>query len=91
MGQASKIQDNPNWNLEKTLRQVEQKFATDLKTITGKTTNDEKLLTKLVCLERQTTEQIPGDYEEHQNICPQESVSYLMTTQLSPSKLYNER
>ena len=44
MGKASKIQINSDWGLEETVRQVEQKFATDLKTIAGETTNDEKLL-----------------------------------------------
>ena len=31
MGQASKVHDDPTWDLEETVRQVEQKFATDLK------------------------------------------------------------
>ena len=31
MGKASKIQTNNGWDLEETIRQVEQKFATDLK------------------------------------------------------------
>ena len=45
MGKDSKVQTNSDWDLEETVRQVEQKFATDLKTIAGETTNDEKLLT----------------------------------------------
>ena len=36
MGPPRKVQDNPKWDLEKTVRQVEQTFATDLKTVTGK-------------------------------------------------------
>ena len=36
MGKASKIQTSSDWDLEETVRQVEQKFATDLKTIAGK-------------------------------------------------------
>ena len=57
---------NPNneWDLEETIRQVEQKFATDLKTIAGKTTNDQKFLKTLVCIERKTSEQIPAEYKE---------------------------
>ena len=38
MGQASNVQDDLKWDLEETVRQVEQKFAADLKTITGETT-----------------------------------------------------
>ena len=66
MGQASKVHDDPTWDLEETVRQVEQKFATDLKkTITGETTNDEKLLKTLVWLEIQTPQQVPNEYKEH--------------------------
>ena len=36
MEKASKIQINSDWDLEETVRQVEHKFATDLKTIAGK-------------------------------------------------------
>ena len=36
MAQASEIQGNLNWDLKESVRQVEQKFATDLKTIKGK-------------------------------------------------------
>ena len=63
MGKASKVQTSSDWDLEKTVRQVEQKFATDLKTIAGETTNDEKLLKTLVCIERKTMEQIPEEYK----------------------------
>ena len=63
MGKASKIQINSDWDLEETVRRVEQKFATDLKTIAGETTNDEKLLKTLVCIERITMEQIPEEYK----------------------------
>ena len=61
MGEASKVQDDPKWDLDETVRQVDQKFATDLKTITGESTNDETLLKKLVCLEKQTPEQVPDE------------------------------
>ena len=67
MGKASKIQQNNEWDLEDTVRQVEQKFATDLKTIAGETTNDEKLLKTLVCIERKTLEQMPEEYKEYKN------------------------
>ena len=43
MGQASHIQGENKWHLEETIRQAEQKFTTDLKTIATETTNDEKL------------------------------------------------
>ena len=65
MGKASKIQNSEDWDLEETVRQVEQKFATDLKTTAGETTNDEKFLKTLVCLERRTYEQIPEEYREY--------------------------
>ena len=65
MGQASKVEDNPKWDLEEAVRQVEQKFATFLKTITGETTNDEKLLKTQVGQERQTPEQVPDEYKEN--------------------------
>ena len=64
MGQASKVQDNPMWDLEETVRLVEQKF-TRLKNNNGENTNGEKLLKPQVCLERQTPEQIPDEYKEH--------------------------
>ena len=44
MGTASKVQYEDKWDLEETVRQVEQKFSTDLRTIADETTNDEKLL-----------------------------------------------
>ena len=67
MGKASKIQQNNEWDQEDTVRQVEQKFATDLKTIAGETTNDEKLLKTLVCIEQKTLEQMPEEYKEYKN------------------------
>ena len=67
MGKASKIQQNNEWDLQDTVRQVEQKFATDLKTIAGETTNDEKLLKTLVCIEGKTLEQMPEEYKEYKN------------------------
>ena len=42
IGKASKIQINSDWDLNESVGQVEQKFAT--KTIAEETTNDEKLL-----------------------------------------------
>ena len=54
MGQASNIQDNNAWDLQETMKQAEQKYTTDLKTTATETTNDEKLLKTLVCLERRT-------------------------------------
>ena len=65
MGQASEIQNENKWDLEETTRQAEQKFTTDLKTIAIETTNDEKVLKTLVCLERRTLEQIPDDYKPY--------------------------
>ena len=65
MGQASHIQNENKWDPEETIRQAEQKFTTDLKTIATETTNDEKLLKTLVCLERRTLEQIPDDYKPY--------------------------
>ena len=62
-GKASKIQTSSDWDLEETVRQVVQNFATDLKTIAGETTNDEKLLKTLVCIEQKTMEQIPEEYK----------------------------
>ena len=68
MGQASHIQEENKWYLEETIRQAEQKFATDLRTIAiaKETTDDEKLLKTLVCLERSTLEQIPEEYKTYQ-------------------------
>ena len=63
MGQASHIQGENKWALEEIIRQAEQKFTTDLKTIPTETTNDEELLKTLVCLERRTLEQVPDDYK----------------------------
>ena len=65
MGTASKVQYNEEWDLEETIRQAEQKFSTDLRTIADETTNDEKLIKTLVCLERRNYEQIPEEYKEH--------------------------
>ena len=66
MGQASHVQEENKWDLEETIRQAEQKIATDLRTIAKETTNDEKLLKTLVCLERGTLEQIPEEYKSYQ-------------------------
>ena len=59
------MQYNEEWDLEETIRQAEQKFSTDLRTIADETTNDEKLFKTLVCLERRSYEQIPDEYKEH--------------------------
>ena len=65
MGQASHIQGENKWALEETIRQAQQKFTTDLKTIATETTNDEKLLKSLACLEKRTLEQLPDEYKPH--------------------------
>ena len=65
MGQASHIQGENKWALEEIIRQAEQKFTTDLKTIATETTNDGELLKTLVCLERRTLEQVPDDYKPY--------------------------
>ena len=64
---ASKVQCEDKWDLEETVRQVEQKFSTDLRTIADETTNDEKLLKTLVLLERRNFEQIPAEYRQFKN------------------------
>ena len=66
MGQASHVQEENKWDLEETIRQAEQKFAIDLRTFAKETTNDEKLLSTLVCLERRTMEQIPEENKSYQ-------------------------
>ena len=53
------------WDLEETVRQVEQNFSTDVRTIVDKTTKDDKLLKTLVCLERQNPETLPDEYKDH--------------------------
>ena len=76
MGEASKVQDDPLWDLEKTVHKVEQKFATDSKTIKGEATNDEKLLKTLVGIERQTPEQVPDEFKRNiTNTYPQDLAS----------------
>ena len=67
MGTASKVKYEDKWDLEETVRQVKQKFSTDLRTIADETTNDEKLLKTLVCLERRNYEQIPEEYRQYKN------------------------
>ena len=66
MGQAIHIHNENKWDLEETIRQAEQNITTDLKTIAIETTNDEKLLKTLVCLERRTSEQLPDEYKPYQ-------------------------
>ena len=65
LGQASKIQPNNEWDSEETIPQLVQKFTTDLETLAGEATNDEKLLKTLVYIERRTFDQIPEEYREH--------------------------
>ena len=69
MGTASKVQYNEEWDLKETIRQAEQKFSTDLRTIADETTNDEKLIKTLVCLERRSYEQVPDDYKNTTKTC----------------------
>ena len=69
LGQASLVQDDNNLDLEETIRQAEQKFTTDLKTIATETTNDGKFLKylkTLVCLDRRSIEQIADEYKAYQ-------------------------
>ena len=68
MGTASKVQYEDKWDLEETVRQVEQKFSTDSRTIGDETTNEKKLLEPLVCLERRNYEQIPEEYRQYKKI-----------------------
>ena len=65
MGTASKVHYNEEYDLEETIRQAEQKFSTDLRTIADETTNDEKLIKTLVCLEKRSYEQIPDEIKDH--------------------------
>ena len=69
MGQASQVQEENKWDLEETIRQAEQKFATDLRTIAKETTNDENKSQK-------NTKLTKNNYQR-------DSVWYLMTTDLS--------
>ena len=66
MGQASHIQNENKWDLEETIRQAEQKFTTDIKTIATETINDEKLLKTLVCLKSRTLEQLHDENKPYQ-------------------------
>ena len=67
MGQTSHIQNENKWDLaEETIRHAEHKCTTDLQTIATETSNDKKLLKKLVCLERRTLEQIHDQYKPYQ-------------------------
>ena len=59
------MQYNAKWDLEETIRQAEQKFSTNLRTIADETTNDQTLIKTLVCLERRSYEQIPDEYKDH--------------------------
>ena len=52
MGLTSKIQTNNEWDLEKRICQIEQKFATDLKTISGKQPTTRSFLKTLICIEK---------------------------------------
>ena len=46
MGTASKVQYIEKWDLEETIRQAEQKFSIDSRTIADETTNEENLKLK---------------------------------------------
>ena len=86
MGTASKVQYEDKRDLEETVRQVEQKFSTDLRTIADETTNDENLLKTLVCLERRNYEQIPEEYRQYKNNLPPDlELSCMMTKSSFPS------
>ena len=67
MGQASHIQGEKKRDLEETIRQAEQKFTTDVKTIAAETTSDDKLLKTLVCIKRKAPEEIPEEYRPYKN------------------------
>ena len=62
---ASIVQYDDQWDLEETVTQLEQKISTDLRTIAHETTNDQKLLKTLVCLERRNVEEILDKYKDH--------------------------
>ena len=68
MGQASHVQNNHEWNLEETISQAEQRFATDLKTTATETTTDDKLLKTLVCLEKKMINQIPEEFKQYTKV-----------------------
>ena len=63
MGHESHIHTDKTWNLEETIRQAEQKFTTDLETITTKTTDDENLLKILVSWEKNRLDQTAEEYK----------------------------
>ena len=65
MRMASKVQQDDQWDLEETVRQVERKFSTDLRTNADETPNDEKLSKTLVYIERRHREKIPDAYTDH--------------------------
>ena len=56
------LQDVQEWNLETTVREVEQNFSTDLELIVKERTNDEVLSKTLECLKRQQLKETPEDY-----------------------------
>ena len=90
MGQASHVQNNDEWNLEETLRQAEQMFASDLKTIATETTNDDKLLKTQVCLGRKTVNQIPEEYKQYiKNLSTRFGLMFFDDEILIPKNLRN--
>ena len=67
MGHAPRIQamEPNNWDHENTLRETEKQFATDLQLLMTERTNDPKLLTTLVYLERKQYDNIPKEYNQY--------------------------
>ena len=77
-------------DLEESVRQIEQKFSTDyrLRTIVDETTNDEKKLITLVCLERRNLEQIQDEYKDHKkNLSTRFGVAVYEDTSVVPKDL----
>ena len=88
MGTPSKVQNNDEWDLEETIRQKQQKFATDLRTIADETTNDGKILKTMVCFERRSYEQTPEEYKEyHKNLSTRFGVVFYDDRIVTPKPL----
>ena len=65
MGTPSRVQYIGDWDLEETVRQVDQNFSTELRTIADDTTIDENLLKTLECLEPRRLEQILEENKDY--------------------------
>ena len=65
MGKANKIQINSDWDLEETVRQVEQKFATDLKTIARGNDQRREITRNTGMHNAKKMEQSPEEYKEY--------------------------